>query len=437
MPDLASEGLPAPPVRSWRPAYLIDATIGLFYAVFFIGYTFVLLGRDALDLPWFHRQIPGATLVIDPRIELLSWVSIILVLVCAGGLVIRRSRPRASFLIIVAGGAVQIALSEPIAFWDVAMPASLFSAAAYGDRRFGRAALAAAGIGYVGIWVRATDLTSRLDVLPRILDELTTARGASFVALFGLLVLIWSLGDQVRAARERFELEREHALRMERERAARSRLGALEERHQIARELHDVVAHGLSVVVVQADGALYAAEGHPEAPMQALRTIATTAREAMAEMRHLLGVLRDSQDGVARAPQPMIAAIPDLVESFRSAGLPVEVVTEGSARPVSPPVSLAAYRVVQESLTNVLKHAGAPAVRVRIEYEPTGLLVEVVNERGDRPAPEDAEPGLGLTGMRERVSLLRGSLATARTPEGGWRITARIPSREHLAAAAP
>jgi signal transduction histidine kinase len=200
------------------------------------------------------------------------------------------------------------------------------------------------------------------------------------------------------------------------------------ERQRIARELHDVVAHGLSVVIVQADGALYAAATHPEAPMQALAIIAATGRESLAEMRQLLGVLRD--EGPADlAPQPGMSAIPDLVEGFRSAGLVIDMTVDGVARPVSPAVGLVVYRVVQESLTNVLKHAGHASVRVLLTFVPAGIGVSVENGPGDAAPAIAGEPGLGLTGMRERVGLLGGRMSAAPIPTGGFVVRADIPEQ--------
>ena len=145
-----------------------------------------------------------------------------------------------------------------------------------------------------------------------------------------------------------------------------------------------MVAHGLSVVIVQADGALYAAPEHPEVALQALATIAATGRESLAEMRQLLGVLREG--GPAELmPQPGVESIPELVDGFRAAGLVIEMTLDGVARPVSPAVGLAIYRVIQESLTNVLKHAGHASVQVLLQFVPSGIAVRVANGPGDLP----------------------------------------------------
>ena len=394
---------------------IVDGAIAVLYAIVFLGYPFaVLLLRQRVDLPWFAT---GTSL--DWSIEVASRASAALVLGCAVALAGRRLWPRASFLVIAGIGAVQIILGEPISFWNVAMLLSLFSAAAYTSRGFGLLALGVALLAYVGVWVRESGLLETLPKLAADLGWFASERAASVVAVFGVLVLIWSLGDQVRASRERFEFVRLRAIQLERARESDAQLAALAERQRIARELHDVVAHGLSVVIVQADGALYAAATHPEAPMQALAIIAATGRESLAEMRQLLGVLRD--EGPADlAPQPGMSAIPDLVDGFRSAGLVIDMTVDGVARPVSPAVGLVVYRVVQESLTNVLKHAGHASVRVLLAFVPAGIGVSVENGPGDATPALAGEPGLGLMGMRERVGLLGGRMSAAPIPTGGF-----------------
>ena len=412
---------------------LADAGLAVLYAATFLGYTVVQLGADVLHLPWITRAVPG-TLAILPTIEILSRAAVGFVLVCAVALAWRRSKPEAAFLIIGAVGFVQVAIGEPISFWNVAMPIGLFSAAAYARRNFARLALAIATLAYIGIWAIEVDLLGRLDSLPNPVDVLATARGAAFVVLFALLVLIWAMGDQVRAARERLERDLERTEQLAREQEANARLGALAERHRIARELHDVVAHGLSVMIVQADGAMYAEAEHPEAPRQALVAIASTGRESLAEMRRLLGVLRDDPEATQLAPQPDLASVPVLIERFRESGLDIDYHAGEIASPVPPAVGLAAYRVVQESLTNVLHHAGPAHVDVRVHSNVGALDVSVVNEPGARPPrPAGVTTGLGLLGMRERVSLLDGRMVAGPTPQGGFRVEVTIPVRAPMA----
>jgi signal transduction histidine kinase len=410
----------------------VDTGIAVLYALLFLVYPVALdLLRRRFYLPVaVGGGVPGGA--PDWTLTVASWASAVLILVCAIAIAGRRLWPRASFVVICAAGAIQFLLDEPISFWNLAMLLSLFSAAAYTTRGFGLLALAVALAAGVGLWVRESGV---LEVLPGLVGDLrwwASDRGASFVAVIGLLVLIWSLGDQVRASRERLELTRERAVQRERAANADARMAALAERQRIARELHDVVAHGLSVVIVQADGARYAAATHPEAPLEALATIAATGRESLAEMRRLLGVLRD-EGPTAMAPQPGVEAIPELVDGFREAGLDIRMSVDGVVRPVSPAVGLAAYRVVQESLTNVLKHAGHASVQVLLAFLPGGVGVSVDNGPGDRiPPTVEGMSGLGLMGMRERVGLLGGRISATRTPSGGFQVRADIPDDPSL-----
>lgn len=407
----------------------VDVSIALLYAAFFLGYTVALIGPKIVFQPGMPLPLSTADgFVFDFRIELASRLSLVLMLASATALAIRRIRPRTSFLGICSVSLAQVVLGEAFSFWNVAILISLFSAAAYTSRAFGWLALFVVSTGYFGVWALTTGLVDRLTSLPDPFDVLTSARGATFVGILGLLVLIWAIGDQVRASRERVVIERERALRLEREHDSRVKLGTLAERHRIARELHDVVAHGLSVIVVQADGALYAAAEHPEAPREALAAISSTGRASLAEMRQLLGVLRDGETPAELAPQPELGSLPDLVERFRAAGLTIDFALDGPARQAPPAVALTVYRVVQESLTNVLKHAGRVAVRLRISFDPDAIRIEATNEPGARrTAVPDAPPGLGLIGMRERVALLGGTVSAGPTEADGFAVRAEIP----------
>jgi signal transduction histidine kinase len=415
-----------------------DILLAVLYVAVFLGATFVISPSFPRDLPWTTGLGPGS-IQIDLRVELGSRASVALMLACGVALAFRRSSPVGSFLAIVAVAAVQALLGEPIAVWNVAMAVSLFSVAAYGSRRFSRVALGLAIAGYVGIWVMQTGALGRLDGLADPLAVLATQRGAAFVAMFAVLVVIWALGDQVRSANERLAFQRERIEQRERQQEATARLETLAERQRIARELHDVVAHGLSVIIVQADGARYAEATHPEAPRQALATIAATGRESLTEMRRLLGILRDDPDAPRLAPQPDLAAVPALVDGFREAGLAVEMRIDGTPRPLPPAVGLTAYRVVQESLTNVLHHVGPTHVRVGIRLGDDALAILVENTPGaSRPAasPGDRQ-GLGLLGMRERVGLLGGRMVAGPMPDGGFRVRVELPIRAPLAQDAP
>ncbi|GAA5109501.1 sensor histidine kinase [Alloalcanivorax gelatiniphagus] len=211
--------------------------------------------------------------------------------------------------------------------------------------------------------------------------------------------------------------------------AATAERAAAEERRRIAREMHDVVAHSLAVVVAQAEGGRMLAERQPDRAAEVLEGIAAQGREALAQMRGLLGVLRDDDapDGAA-APQPTIGDVPALVAQVRRTGRDVELVVFGDPRPVGAALGLTAYRVVQESLTNVVKHAG-PEAAARVEVDWTDGLVVTVVDDGRTVAPQAASPGgRGLGGMRERVAAVGGQLEAGPAPGGGWRTCARMPA---------
>jgi signal transduction histidine kinase len=230
----------------------------------------------------------------------------------------------------------------------------------------------------------------------------------------------WVVGDSTRSQRERTAW-------LAQRRQDDARRAAAEERVRIARDLHDVVAHHISVIAVQAEAAQEVLATHPERAAGAMATVADTARTALGELRRMLGVLRS--DG-ARAPQPDLAAVDDLVATVRSAGLAVEVRTTGPARPVEGVVGMTAYRVVQEALTNVLRHSGGSRACVDLAFEDAALVVRVEDdgtgpERGR--ATGDTGLGQGLIGMRERVVLVGGEVEAGPGPEGGFVVRATLP----------
>lgn len=222
----------------------------------------------------------------------------------------------------------------------------------------------------------------------------------------------------------------------------RARRTLLEERNRIARELHDVVAHHMSVISIQAQVAPHLAENPSDELKENLAGIRRSAVEALTELRRVLGVLRaeDALDGVRHAPQPTLDRLEELVDTVRSTGTEVAVEIIGERRPLPPGIELSAFRIVQEALSNVLRHAPGAEVRVEIGYHPDGLTVWVVNTAPDRLAPPSAGAGHGLLGMRERVAMLRGELATGPIPGGGYEVAAVLPMREtapHIPPAPP
>jgi signal transduction histidine kinase len=220
------------------------------------------------------------------------------------------------------------------------------------------------------------------------------------------------------------ELE-ERARRLERERDQRARLAVAAERARIARDVHDIVAHNVAVMVALADGAAFTATAAPERAADAMRQVSTTGRQALGEMRRLLGLLRDAADG--RAPQPGLDDLDDLVEQVRAAGVRVALTREGAPGDWGPGAGLAVYRIVQEALTNVLKHAGPRAfVEVRLRYEDGGVEVEVSDD-GSAAAGAGPGDGHGVTGMAERAAAYDGEVEAGPRADGhGWRVRARL-----------
>ena len=282
-------------------------------------------------------------------------------------------------------------------------------------------------------------------------DGVGAWRSAMFAAVeptvFGaglVLVLAFALGEATRLRRARFALLEQRAADLERERDQRSALAIAAERARIARELHDVVAHGLSVIVIQAQGAAAALYGHPERAERALGEVIATGRSSLAEMRRLLGVVRRGPgENPELAPQPGVGALPTLVDQVRAAGPDVAFAIDGEPMPLPSGIDLSAYRIVQEALTNVLKHAGAGArATVRIGFTPDQVEIEVCDDGAGRSpkvaADDDAEVGHGLRGIAERVSMLDGELTAGAHPEGGFALRARLPiGDDHAPTAVP
>ncbi|WP_327150850.1 sensor histidine kinase [Nocardia sp. NBC_01329] len=250
---------------------------------------------------------------------------------------------------------------------------------------------------------------------------------AAFVSIF--FALCWALGEFT-GARRAYDAEVAARLAVadsDRERRAHDAVSA--ERTRIARELHDVVAHAVSVMIVQADGARFALRTDPDTTEQALVTIAGTGREALRELRRTVALLR-TEHAPDEVPQHGTAGLAAVVQLMRDAGLAVELELAGELDGVAPETSLGMHRIVQEALTNTLRHAGAhPKAWVRVRRHADHIEVEVTDSGGVPVRPEDRieGSGLGLAGMRERMAVLGGSLEAGRRPDGAWRVYARIP----------
>jgi signal transduction histidine kinase len=246
-------------------------------------------------------------------------------------------------------------------------------------------------------------------------------------ALFPIVVFggAWLAGRLVRQRQEYALALEERGAALEREREANARVAAADERARIARELHDVLSHSVSVMVVQAGAERMALGGGRAAAGEALETIEQTGRQALAEMRRLLGVLRADDEPPAHAPQPNLSELDRLVTQVQEAGLPVELSIEGDPTLLPPGIAVSAYRIVQEALTNVLKHAGPASARVVVRYRGRELELEVTDDgRGPRAT---ADAGHGLVGMRERVALYGGDFDAGARNGGGFVVRARLP----------
>jgi signal transduction histidine kinase len=240
-----------------------------------------------------------------------------------------------------------------------------------------------------------------------------------------MLAGAWVIGRAVRAQRRQASRERERADRLAREREQRERRAVAEERARMARELHDVVAHSVSLIAVQAQAVQRLLEGEERAAREGIHSIERVARQTATEMRRLLGILGSQGDGAARDLLPGIAGLATLVEQVHETGLEVELRIEGEPVPLATGLDLSAYRIVQEALTNVLKHARASRVEVVVRYAGDRLELDVEDDgRGGDEHPGD---GHGLAGMRERAAVFGGELTAGPLPGRGFRVRARLP----------
>lgn len=337
---------------------------------------------------------------------------------------LRRRMPEKMLLLAIGVGLAQLALDVATTAANFAFLVITYTVAATGARWASRLALA------VGLC--AAPLAQM-----RWPEEESSVLGRVALVIFLTVpfALAWVLGDSIRTRRAYYEQLEERATRLEKEREAQAKVAVAAERARIARELHDVVAHNVSVMVVQADGAAYVLDSAPDQAKKALETISSTGRQALAEMRRLLGVLRtgEHQESGEYVPQPDVEQIDELVQQCRNSGLPVDFKVEGTPRPLPSGVELTAYRIVQEALTNTRKHGGPNAgASVRLVYfdDGLGLLVEDDGKGAPHELYEEGGAdgrGHGLIGMRERVGMVGGTLDAGPRPGGGFRISALLP----------
>jgi len=287
-----------------------------------------------------------------------------------------------------------------------ALPFAMYSLGAHASDRAAAAGMAVALITlWISVAVRSTESAAR-----------------DIVSITLVVVTAFTLGRVMRGRELRSVASVERVAVLERERDEDLRHAASEERERIARELHDVIAHGVTVMVVQAGAADQIIERDPARARQALVAIQDTGRQALTDLRRLLGLVRD-EDTMRLAPRPGLQELDALVDEMRKAGVPIEVEIQGTPRDLPAGIDLSAYRILQEALTNVLKHAGEARARVVVVYAPNAIELEVVD---DGRAPSHGH-GHGLVGMRERVTLYGGTLEAGPAEHGGYRVRARLP----------
>lgn len=360
-------------------------------------------------------------------------------LVMSAAMAWRRSRPVASVAVVYSAALLHVLAGATVVMpADLIVPWALWSVTVHGPRWASRAALSGAMVG---------------SVLVGTLLATTWADAAALSVMIALLFLTtWAFAQARRARRETMESLVDRAQRLEVERDQQAQLAAAAERARIAREMHDIVAHSLSVIIAQADGGRYAAAHDPDAAGRALTTIGETGRAALSDMRGLLGVLRAPQDqplptgGPAgerpdspTGPLPATADLTALVEGMRTAGLRASLVRLGEPRILPPGTGLTVFRIAQEALTNVLKHAGPdPEVTVMLTWRPDRLELEVIDDGRGAAAGSDGT-GQGLVGMRERAAMFGGYAFAGPRPGGGFRVHASLPTRgsETLVASSP
>ncbi|MEV4120271.1 histidine kinase [Micromonospora sp. NPDC049645] len=356
-----------------------------------------------------------------------GWAATAVGVAMAVALLFRRTHPGAVTVAVAALALIQVVARWGPLIYDVAVLIALYSIVKYGRRL--RDGVLAGVVAAVGVLLAAAQT-------PNVIQWWATALWYALVT-----GAVWLVALNVRTRRLYVLSLEERATTLEREREAESRAAVAEERTRIARELHDVVAHSMAVMIVQADGARFMLDRDPAQARTAVKVVADTGRQALEEMRRLVGVLRDAgpagadgPDGLTVAADPehrrlALAELPELLARFDDAGLRVRSAVTGEPPALPPGLELTVYRVVQEALTNALKHAGVGAgVEVVLAYDAAAVVVRVVDDGRGRPLVSPTPSGgHGLLGMRERVTVYDGSLTAGPRPTGGWQVEVRLP----------
>jgi signal transduction histidine kinase len=344
---------------------------------------------------------------------------IVLGVVAGGALTLRRSAPLA-VLLTTLGVAVPTAIiapdvGDPLEASAASVLIALYTTAALRELRESIAALVLTAVVLIVLSVATADVENRE----------TSALGGAIV-VGALSVGIWGLGAYAQTRRRYAREQRERVAQLEREREQLARIAVHEERASIARELHDIVAHSVSVMLVGVRGARDVLRTAPDVADDTLARVETSGEQSLAELRRILALLREPEHAAESRPQPSLAELDELVADYRDAGLPVRLEVTGEPQPLPGGVELSVYRIVQEALTNVLKHSQPTRVTVTLAFRNSDLELEVVDD-GTTPANGVATSGHGIVGMRERVALLGGELQTGRRAGGGYRVAARLP----------
>jgi signal transduction histidine kinase len=356
-----------------------------------------VLGAAALEPVWELGNRP-------------AWQWVLAALLTAAALLLRRRQPLAALAGVSAlwlAVHTADAIDDPF-FQFVALLIVAYALGAHASLRQGLAGLLFAAAVY---------------------STLNFGRGEDFgAALVGSLqfAVMFAFGTFIARGRSRERGLEERAAALEAEREARARAAVAAERARIARDLHDALGHTISANVLQVAVVRRRLREDQDTERAVLLTVERAGREAVGELRRMLGMLREEADG-ALAPLPSLARLEELAETTRSAGVPVEVRVEGDPRTVPAGVDVAGYRIVQEALTNVLKHAGDARARVRLTYGEDAVVIEVWDDGDGGTANGQPEPGHGLIGMRERVTLYGGALRAEPGEDGGFTVTARLP----------
>ncbi|PXW33459.1 UNVERIFIED_CONTAM: signal transduction histidine kinase [Williamsia faeni] len=350
---------------------------------------------------------------VDPRLHEPNAIAVIGTIVATASLYWRRVHPTLSYCAFATGCLIVVLTGNYIGLLSILLLFALYSLAAHGRRR--NAALALIGTMGVFAALAAADVPD--------------LRMSDLLQAWALLLTAWAVGDAIRGRRAQHRDQiraAEHDAALAREQATRA---VAEERLRIARELHDVVAHSMSLIAVQAGVGAHVIHTDVDAAERALLVVAETSREALAQTRSMLGILREDGDRVDGPVPQGVGELPALIAVVRSAGLEVAFDETGTPVELDAAVELAAYRIVQESLTNVLKYGGSSA-RVHLDHKRDHLDIDVTDPGGRSVAPgPDGGGGHGLIGLRERAQIVGGSLIAGADPAGGFRVHGTLPAR--------